>query len=523
MSDTITFRAHGMHCHGCERIIEASLRRLEGVRVVSADYPTETVTVDYDPKRIGLDAIRASVEQMGYRVAAGEPRARSFAQRFTLAAAALAALSALILIDTRWISAAGAPDIAQHMSLWLIFALGFVTGFHCIGMCGPFVASYAAADANAGRSALPSHLAFGAGKTLSYTAIGALFGALGEAIAFTPLLRGAAGMAAGLFLIVFGLNMLGLFAPLRRFRLGLPAPLERWVYKEANGRHRPLVIGLLNGLMIACGPLQTMYVMAAGTGSAVEGAKTLFAFGLGTLPVMLAFGAIASMLSSALTHRLLKASGVIVVALGAVMINRGLILTGWGYDLGSVVARLRPGAPPPSAPRIAPATQTIEMEANALGYAPSRFTLIKGVPVKWKINATEVTECNKRIVAPSFNLEFDLKPGRQTIEFTPQQAGIVPWSCWMGMIRGRFDVIEPGAAPKEETRPSPPKETAVAAPPPVAAGPPRTYAVQRGDTLKSVAKKLYGDARRSRDIDAANPGFRRKRLKRGQVLNLPKP
>ena len=221
------------------------------------------------------------------------------------------------------------------------FPLGLVTGFHCIGMCGGFVVSYAAADATAGRSALISHAAYGAGKTLSYTAIGALFGALGAVVAFTPLLRGAAGIAAGFFLIVFGLNMLGLFTPLRRFRFGLPAPLEKWVYREASGRHRPFVIGLLNGLMIACGPLQAMYVMAAGTGSPIEGAKMLFAFGLGTLPVMLAFGVIASMLSSALTHRLLKASGVIVVALGAVMINRGLILTGGGFDLGSLLARMR--------------------------------------------------------------------------------------------------------------------------------------------------------------------------------------
>ena len=211
-------------------------------------------------------------------------------------------------------------------------------------------------------------------KTLSYTAIGALFGAVGAFIAFTPTLRGAAGVAAGLFLIVFGLNMLGLFAPLRRFRLGLPRPLQAWVFREAHGRHRPFVIGLLNGLMIACGPLQAMYVMAAGTGSAVEGAKMLFAFGLGTLPVMLAFGAVAAMLSSALTHRLLRASGIIVVALGAVMINRGLILTGAGADLASIVARLRE-SPAPSgqpAPRRVPDDRDGSQCARLRALAASR-------------------------------------------------------------------------------------------------------------------------------------------------------
>ncbi|MGE5369410.1 MAG: sulfite exporter TauE/SafE family protein, partial [Chloroflexota bacterium] len=342
MSDeTTSFLAHGMHCHGCEHVIEAALRKLAGVRRVEARYPTETVAVDYDPATADVAEIKAAVAALGYRVEDEARPRKPFLQRLTRVAAALAGLAALIFIDTRWISQSGAPDISQRMSLWLIFVLGLVTGFHCIGMCGGFVVSYVGADASAGRSSLASHLTFGAGKTLSYTAIGALFGAVGAFIAFTPTLRGAAGVAAGLFLIVFGLNMLGLFAPLRRFRLGLPRPLQAWVFREAHGRHKPFVIGLLNGLMIACGPLQAMYVMAAGTGSAVEGAKMLFAVGLGTLPVMLAFGAVASMLSSALTHRLLRASGIIVVALGAVMINRGLILTGAGADLASIVARLR--------------------------------------------------------------------------------------------------------------------------------------------------------------------------------------
>ena len=48
------------------------------------------------------------------------------------------------------------------------------------------------------------------------------------------MLRGVAGMLAGAFLIVFGLNMLGLFAPLRRFRLTLPVPLQTFIYEKSK-------------------------------------------------------------------------------------------------------------------------------------------------------------------------------------------------------------------------------------------------------------------------------------------------
>ena len=97
--------------------------------------------------------------------------------------------------------------------------------------------------------------------------------------------------------------MLNLFPVLRQIRLKLPADMSRFIGQQSGSRNRPLVIGLLNGLMIACGPLQAMYVMAAGTGSALEGAKMLFTFGIGTLPVLLSFGVLTSLISAALTHQ----------------------------------------------------------------------------------------------------------------------------------------------------------------------------------------------------------------------------
>jgi LysM repeat protein len=299
--------------------------------------------------------------------------------------------------------------------------------------------------------------------------------------------------------------------------------------REASGRHRPFTIGLLNGLMIACGPLQAMYVMAAGTGSAFEGAKMLFAFGLGTLPVLSAFGVLTTLISASLTHRLLKASGVIVVVLGAVMINRGLILTGSGYDLASLAASLRKSvdvsrqalAPPPTAMApapAAPASQTIRMEANRFGYSPKRFVLSKGVPVKWVIDGKGITNCNKRIVAPALNLEFDVKKGVQTIEFTPAKAGIILWSCWMGMLRGEFEVVEaPPALARQDGR---------AAPAPLPAETPergKTHTIAAGDTLRRVAKTWCGDANRWPDIAAANPGLDPRRLRPGQIIELPAP
>ncbi|WP_051335758.1 sulfite exporter TauE/SafE family protein [Methylocapsa acidiphila] len=560
----VSLRARGMHCSGCEHIIEEAARELAGVRKIKADYPTETVSVSFDPSSTTVQEICAVIARKGYRCAPLEeapPRPRRWAQALGLVAGILG-IALIILLDTRWISQSGAPDISQHMSFGLILSLGLLTGFHCIGMCGGFVLSYAADDARVGRPSYISHLLYGAGKTLSYTLIGATFGLVGAIIAFTPLLRGIAGVAAGAFLIIFGLNMLNLFQPLRRIRLKTPEALERFLQKKTPTSRRPFVIGLLNGFMLACGPLQAMYVMAAGTGSAVEGAKMLFSFGVGTLPVLLSFGVLTTLISASLTHRLLRASGVIIIILGAVMINRGLILTGAGHDLASMLSALSEKALP-APPTVAQGeAQTIYMDVSASGYSPNYFILRKDRPVKWVIDGKEVTSCNHRILVPKLGLEFDVASGRQTIEFTPRDEGLISWSCWMGMLHGEFLVVgapdarpPPAVAGKSATTPvttpskpadgpvsasavvaglpangpaeTPPRPAEEPAAAPVAADGQsalvETYKIQPGDSLVGIAVGLYRDRKAWRDITRANPGLNPRRLRPGQIINLPRP
>ncbi len=47
------------------------------------------------------------------------------------------------------------------------------------------------------------------------------------------------------------------------------------------------------------------------------------------------------------------------------------------------------------------------------------------------------------------------------------------------------------------------------------------YSVKKGDTLWSIAKKVYGDGQRWKDIVKANPGLDPQKLYVGQKLNMP--
>ncbi len=445
------FYLEGMTCHSCVSIIKKEVKKLEGVNSVKVSLTKGEAIVNYDSEKINIDTIYKKIEEKGYFCLAGNEKPQT---DYLKTGSMMVLLAGVLVVGYFLYSLIGGvelPALSANISYGLLFIVGLLTGFHCIAMCGGFMVSYTAKDAKAGRPSHMSHVKYAIGKTLSYTIIGAVFGLIGSIIAFTPMMRGVAGILAGIFLVLFGVKMLGV-KWLNKFSFKAPS----FIYRLTGKNSSPLVIGLLNGLMIACGPLQAIYIMAAGTGSMVEGAKLLFVFGLGTLPVMLGFGFFATIVSSKMTHKILKASGVIVLILGVVMVNRGLALTGTGYDAQSLFGRatLATGinfevGNAEGNVVLNNGYQEIHMTVDRSGWSPDKFVLQKDVPVRWIITGEEITGCNNAINVPKYDLEFGIEKGEQIIEFTPTEEGIIPWSCWMGMIPGTFVVVD-GDVSEEE-------------------------------------------------------------------------
>jgi len=433
------FIAEGTICNSCEKIIKKQAMKVKGVESVEFDFTKEIGYVTYDEAVTNIDEILYKIEEKGYTCyILGEPQNRNWGWVFVIIGALVVGYFILNFID-----GINIPQINQNMGYGLLFIVGLLTGFHCMGMCGGFVISYTTKCAENNVKPHKSHLMYATGKTISYTIIGALFGLMGSVIAFTPLLRGVVGVAAGLFLILYGLKMFNIFPLLRKINITIPKFLWKFVAKEQKKHTSPLIVGLFNGLMIACGPLQAIYIMAAGTGSMVEGAKLLLVFGLGTLPVMISFGYFISIVSSKIANKIVKFSGVVVIVLGLIMVNNGFVLSGSGYDFQSIIATVR--ADKVTAAAVANSMslgdyQEIKMEVNRYGWNPDKFVLKKGVPVKWIIEGKEINSCNNAIQVHKYGINFDIKPGQQIIEFTPKEEGIIRWSCWMGMIPGTFIV-----------------------------------------------------------------------------------
>ena len=432
----------GTTCPACEKIIKKQAMKVKGVKEIKYDWTKEKGTVTYENTVTNIDEILDKIEEKGYTgyiIEGNSQKSNKLLSSIIIIAGIVVAAYFLF----GFVEGMQMPQISQNMGYGLLFIVGLLTGFHCIGMCGGFVVGYTTRCAQKNENVHQAHAKYAIGKTVSYTIIGAIFGLIGSIIAFTPMMRGVAGIVAGLFLIIYGLKMFNLIPALRKLHIKTPRFIQKFVGRNSKKQTNPLIIGLLNGLMIACGPLQAIYIMAAGTGSMIEGAKLLFIFGIGTLPVMILFGYFVSFISHKVANKIVKASGAIVIILGLIMINNGLVLTGTGYDFGSLSSfnskevvqnSLGPGI------QLKDGYQEIRMEVDRYGWNPDTFVLQKDVPVKWIIDGQELNGCNNAIQVPEYGLEFDIKPGEQIIEFTPTKSGDVRWSCWMGMIPGQFIV-----------------------------------------------------------------------------------
>lgn len=80
------------------------------------------------------------------------------------------------------------------------------------------------------------------------------------------------------------------------------------------------------------------------------------------------------------------------------------------------------------------------MRVASWGFQPKVLKIKKDIPVKWIIKGDQITGCTEKIIVPELNIAKTLNSGDNIIMFTPNQLGEIPFSCAMGMVRGKFIV-----------------------------------------------------------------------------------
>lgn len=76
-------------------------------------------------------------------------------------------------------------------------------------------------------------------------------------------------------------------------------------------------------------------------------------------------------------------------------------------------------------------------------YSPNVISVKRGVPVKLHFDRQEDVDCSRFVVFPTLKLHKELPSFAITdVEFTPTEAGEIPFSCDMGMYQGKV-VVKP--------------------------------------------------------------------------------
>jgi sulfite exporter TauE/SafE/copper chaperone CopZ/plastocyanin len=486
----------GMTCVNCQNKIEKKLRGTAGVKSVKVSYSAGTALITYDANVITLKAITTIIKKLDYTVLTDQEKPKQNIKKVIGTLAFVVSL--YILLQQFGILNLLVPGqlADSKMGYGMLFVIGLITSVHCIAMCGGInlsqcIPQYEKAESRSRFTVFLPSFMYNLGRVMSYTAVGFVLGFAGllfgegSDVGLPVFFQGILKILAGVFMVIMGINMLGLFPWLRKLQPRMPRIFTRKA--GTVNKRNPLFVGLLNGLM-PCGPLQSMQIAALASGNPLSGALSMFMFSLGTVPLMLGFGSIVSALGKK-TQKVMRIGAVLVTVLGLAMLSQGgslsgmlppdvllavilalcaagivsvmpiektalkaasvvsvllvsaIIITTWRIQVFSGDGDLNPTTSTASVmSELVDGKQVINSTLSSGRYP--NITVKAGTPVKWVINAPKgsINGCNYRIIIQEYDIEHTFKTGENIIEFTPEKTGRFQYTCWMGMIRGTITV-----------------------------------------------------------------------------------
>lgn len=230
------------------------------------------------------------------------------------------------------------------VSLLSAFLVGLLGGVHCVGMCGGIVGALSLGlpeQLRTGPARWRYLVAYNLARISSYTVAGALLGGIGWMAANwsgVHQLQLGLHILAALFMVALGLYLGGWWQGL--------VPLERmggliWKRLEPLGRRclpvrtagQAFLLGLVWG-WLPCGLVYSVLLLAATTANAANGGLVMVAFGIGTMPAMIATGVSASALSQFMSRKRLGA-GLLIVLIGLLTLAMPVMKLSAGADKAS--------------------------------------------------------------------------------------------------------------------------------------------------------------------------------------------
>ncbi len=225
-------------------------------------------------------------------------------------------------------------------------SIGLIGSIHCVGMCGPLALSLPVHHLPGFQKTVAISL-YNIGRAVSYASMGIIFGLLGQGFALFKIQQWLSGVA-GLFILVILLN--NQFGnpninALSRFTQSIKVKLGHYL-KSEKSLFSYFTIGAVNGFL-PCGLVYVAIAAALATGTILKSSLLMFAFGIGTLPLMALTMVFGKFIPSGIRMKINKMIPHLTMAIAVLLILRGLNL---GIPLVSPAHH--PGGSDPNPPAV---------------------------------------------------------------------------------------------------------------------------------------------------------------------------
>ncbi len=327
-----TFHVHGMHCDACVLMIESELKDLPNTTYVKSSLKEHSVDVvgdfgDKTPQEIAQE-LTTPLKSHGYTVSIEKQVKERKWQDFKIAVPVALFFVALFVVLQKM----GIVNLidASNVTYGTAFVIGIIASLStCMAVVGGLVLSMSATFAKEGDRLKPQ-LMFHGGRIVSFFILGGVIGSIGAVFTLNTSATFILSVIVGLVMLVLGINLLDVFHWAKRFQPSMPKVISKHAHGVSKLNHTltPLLVGVAT-FFLPCGFTQSMQLYTLTTGGFLKGGLTMFAFALGTLPVLalISFSSF-TIQKSARAGVFFKVAGLIVIMFALFNLINGLVVIG---------------------------------------------------------------------------------------------------------------------------------------------------------------------------------------------------
>lgn len=329
---TYKFHVHGMHCNSCVILTETAIAELPQVQKVKSSLKNHSIEVTGDFGNMNeieiAEMLTQPIKSHGYTVSIEKQIMEKKWSDFKIAIPVAIGFAVLFILLQKLgiVHLVGGGNVTYGTA----FVVGIIASLStCMAVVGGLVLSMSATFAKDGDKIKPQ-IMFHLGRIVSFFVLGGVIGAIGSAFTLNTIGTFIMGVIVAVVMLILGINLLDVFPWAKRLQPSMPKFISKRAHSISGLNHTltPLLVGIAT-FFLPCGFTQSMQLYTLTTGSFLKGGLTMFAFALGTLPVLalISFSSF-SIQNNKKSGVFFKSAGLIVILFALFNLINALVIVG---------------------------------------------------------------------------------------------------------------------------------------------------------------------------------------------------